>query len=190
VNDALKRSEIVQSNKKMSLGWGRIIVWVSLTALLALLFFGLLNSQKKALKLGDKAPSFELTTFQGQTISSEDLIGKVVVLNIWASWCVPCEQEAADLESAWRYYEPRGDVTFLGVAWTDTDKKSFEYLKRNEISYPNGPDLGTRIFQAFRATGVPETYVIDRSGILRFIKISPFESLAEIQTVVNSVLEE
>ena len=179
-----------QSAEKRSPRWGRLLIWIGLAAFLILLFFGLLNSQKSQIKLGEKAPSFSLITFQGDKISSQDLIGKVVVLNLWASWCKPCEQEAVDLENAWRFYKPRGDVVFLGVAWTDTDKKSFEYLEKFGITYPNGPDLGTRIYQAFRATGVPETYIIDRSGILRHIKVSPFETLAEIQSVVDLVLVE
>ena len=169
--------------------WGRLLAWVGLASLLIVLFMGLLKAQKGQMQIGETAPPFTLTTFDGQIISSEDLRGKVIVLNIWASWCKPCEQEAADLESAWRDYQPGGDVIFLGVAWTDTDKKSLEYLQKFEITYPNGPDLGTRIYQAFRATGVPETYVIDRNGILVDVKISPFESVAEIKRVVDTALD-
>ncbi|MCC6955711.1 MAG: TlpA family protein disulfide reductase [Anaerolineales bacterium] len=169
--------------------WGRILAWGGLAALLFLLFLGLINSQKGAMKVGEKAPQFTLTTFDGRVIKSEDLRGKVIVLNIWASWCKPCEQEAADLEAAWRYYEPGGSVAFLGVAWTDTDKKSAEYLTKYQITYPNGPDLGTKIYHDFRATGVPETYVIDRHGVLTHVKISPFQSVEEIRQVVDAALE-
>jgi len=169
--------------------WGRILAWVGLAALLFLLFLGLLNAQKGQMKVGEKAPAFTLTTFDGRVINSEDLRGKVVVLNIWASWCKPCEQEAADLEAAWRYYEPNGSVVFLGVAWTDTDKKSFEYLDKFQITYPNGPDLGTKIYHAFRATGVPETYIIDRNGVLTYVKISPFQSVEEIRQIVDAAME-
>jgi cytochrome c biogenesis protein CcmG/thiol:disulfide interchange protein DsbE len=169
--------------------WGRILAWFGLAALLILLFLGLINSQKGQIKVGEKAPEFSLTTFDGDQIESTDLRGKVIVLNIWASWCKPCEQEAADLERAWRHYEPTGDVVFLGVAWTDTDKKSFEYLEKYDITYPNGPDLGTKIYQNFRASGVPETYIIDRNGLLSYVKISPFASVEEIRQVVDAALE-
>jgi cytochrome c biogenesis protein CcmG, thiol:disulfide interchange protein DsbE len=168
--------------------WGLILAWLGLAALLALLFFGLLKSQKGQMKVGEKAPDFTLTSFDGQTYHLADLKGKVVLVNIWASWCKPCEEEAPDLEAAWRYYQPRDDVLFLGVAWTDTDKKSLEYLQKFNVTYPNGPDLGTRIYQAYRATGVPETYIIDRNGVLAYVKISPFESPAEIQQAVDTVL--
>ncbi len=168
--------------------WGRIIAWLGLAALLLLLFFGLLKAQKGQMKVGEKAPDFSLTSFDGQTYHLADLKGKVVLVNIWASWCKPCEEEAPDLEAAWRYFQPGGEVVFLGVAWTDTDKKSFEYLKKFSITYPNGPDIGTKIYQAYRATGVPETYIIDRNGVLAYVKISPFQSAAEVQQAVEAVL--
>jgi len=168
--------------------WGRLIAWIGLAGLLLLLFFGLLKAQKGQMKVGEKAPDFKLTTFEGKTYTLADLKGKVVVLNIWASWCKPCEEEAPYLETAWRYYQPQGQVVFLGVAWTDTDKKSFEYLDKFSITYPNGPDLGTRIYQAYRATGVPETYIIDPDGVLVYVKISPFSGPAEIQQAVDKAL--
>jgi cytochrome c biogenesis protein CcmG/thiol:disulfide interchange protein DsbE len=184
IDDVAVQVTIERSRRR----WGRLLAWLGLIALLALLFFGLLKAQRGQMKVGEKAPNFTLTSFDGQTYNLADLKGKVVLVNIWASWCKPCEQEAADLETAWRTYQPLGEVIFLGVAWTDTDKKSLEYLQKFEITYPNGPDLGTRIYQAYRATGVPETYIIDRNGILAYVKISPFESPAEIRQAVDEVL--
>jgi len=184
INDVAAQAPIEHSKSR----WGRILAWIGLAALLLLLFFGLLKAQKGQMKVGEKAPDFTLTSFDGQTYSLASLKGKVVLMNIWASWCKPCEEEAPDLEEAWRYYQPRGDVVFLGVAWTDTDKKSFEYLKKFDVTYPNGPDLGTKIYQAYRATGVPETFIIDQNGVLAYVKISPFESAAEIQQAVDAVL--
>ena len=169
--------------------WGRILAWLGLAALLGLLFLGLLRTQEGPVSIGSPVPDFELTTFDGQSYRLSDLRGKVVLINFWASWCKPCEQEAADLESAWRYYQPRGDVVFLGIAWTDTEKKSLEYLAKFDITYPNGPDLGTRISQAFRTTGVPETYIIDKNGNLAFAQISPFLSLEEILRAIDPLLK-
>jgi len=171
------------------LRWGRILVWIGLLVLLGILFLGLYKSQKGQMKIGERAPDFTLHTFDGKQYDLESLRGKVVLLNIWASWCIPCEEEAAILEAAWRYYQPRGDVVFLGVAWTDTDKKSEEYLNKFKITYPNGPDLGTRIFHAFRATGVPETYIIDQGGILAGVRLSQFTSLEEIKNSIDPLLE-
>ena len=170
--------------------WGRIVAWIGLAALLLLLFLGLMRSQRGPVSVGKPVPDFSLTTFEGQTYRLGDLRGKVVLINFWASWCKPCEQEAADLESAWRKYKDSGDVVFLGIAWTDTEKKSLEYLAKFQITYPNGPDLGTRISQAFRTTGVPETYIIDKDGNLAYVKLSPFLSLAEILQAIDPLLEQ
>ena len=169
--------------------WGRILAWIGLALLLGLLFLGLQRAQEGPVQIGRQAPDFTLTTFDGENISLSELKGKVVVLNFWASWCIPCEQEAADLEAAWKQYQPEDQVVFLGVAWTDTEKKSLEYLNKFNITYPNGPDLGTRISQAYRTTGVPETYIIDRNGQLAFVKLSPFTSIQEIRNAIDPLLE-
>jgi cytochrome c biogenesis protein CcmG/thiol:disulfide interchange protein DsbE len=169
--------------------WGRILVWVGLFALLGLLAMGLIRTQRGPITVGDRVPNFTLTTFDGQTIQLEDLQGKVVVLNFWASWCKPCEQEAADLETAWRMYQPGGEVVFLGVDYVDTEPEALGYLEKFEITYPNGPDLGTRISQAFRIRGVPETYFIDKDNTLRQVQIGPFSSLAQIQAAIEPLLE-
>jgi cytochrome c biogenesis protein CcmG/thiol:disulfide interchange protein DsbE len=129
-----------------------------------------------------------LNTYDDRVIDSQDLTGKVVVLNFWASWCKPCEQEAADLETAWRYYQPRGDVLFLGTAYTDTPTESQKYLAKFDITYPNGDDLGTRISQAFRIRGVPETYIIGPDGIVVHAQIGPFMSIQQITAIIDPLL--
>lgn len=177
--------------------WAQILIWGILVALLVLVGLGLKKAQNPIISVGSTVPDFTLTTFEDYSLDGaseihfKDLQGKIVVINFWASWCKPCEQEAAELEQAWRMYEPGGEVIFLGIAWTDTPDNSMAYLKRFDISYPNGPDLGSRISSHFnRNLGVPETYFIDQDGVLRFVKIGPFTSVGEIQTVIDSLLVE
>jgi len=165
-----------------------ILVWVALVGLLVIVGIQLFRRQQGPIKIGSPAPDFTLTTFDGQTYTLSELRGNVVLVNFWASWCKPCEQEAADLETAWRYYQPGGQVQFLGIDWTDTEPKAMAYLEKFGITYPNGPDLGTRISQAYRTTGVPETYIVDQEGNLAYIKLSPFLSLGEIQSAINPLL--
>jgi len=176
------------SPQKASPQWGRIFAWVAIIALLVVVAMVLLRKQQGPVAVGQKVPTFTLTTFDGQQIGPEQMAGKVVLLNFWASWCKPCEQEAADLEAVWRYYQPQGDVLFLGVAWTDTEKASLGYIDKFDITYPNGPDLGTSISQAYRITGVPETYIIDKNGNLAYVKLSPFTSQAEIKAAIDPLL--
>ncbi len=167
----------------------QLLVWVAVLFLMGVVAIQLSKTQEGTVQIGDKAPDFVLTTFEGYDIASTDLLGKVVLINFWASWCKPCEVEAADLQTAWEMYEPGGDVVFLGIAHLDTDKEAAGYLERFKITYPNGHDLGTRISQAFRTTGVPETYIIDQNGIIAKVKIGPFTSLSEITSAIDSLLE-
>ena len=175
----------------------QIIIWVILMALLVLVGLGLKKAQNPMISIGSHVPDFPLTMFDGYSyqnasqVNFADLKGKVVVINFWASWCKPCEQEAAELEEAWRSYAGNDNVVFLGIAWTDTADNSKAYLKRFDITYPNGPDLGSRISSIFnRNLGVPETYFIDKNGVLRNIKIGPFTSVQEIQATINPLMAE
>ncbi|HET7011421.1 MAG TPA: TlpA disulfide reductase family protein [Anaerolineales bacterium] len=165
--------------------WGAALVWVGVMSLLGLVGFGMLRTQQGPVGIGARVPDFSLTTFDGETINILEQRGRIVVVNFWASWCKPCEQEAAELEAAHRQLKGEG-VLFLGVDWTDTEREALAYIDRFDITYPNGPDLGTRISQAFRIRGVPETYVVDPQGRLTHVKIGPFESLEEILDAVDT----
>jgi len=183
----LKTDESEPVDEKRSMHWGVIAAWVLVLGLLAVLGVGLIRTNEGPITVGSKVPDLTLTTFEGDQILLSDLEGQVVVLNFWASWCKPCEQEANELEQAHRLYQDQG-VVFLGVDYVDTEPEALAYLEKFNISYPNGPDLGTRISQAFRIRGVPETYLIGRDGRLAAVKIGPYTSFEELQMQVESVL--
>ncbi len=168
--------------------WGRLAAWGGLLALLTIIGLGLIRTQEGPVRPGQDAPEFVLTTFDGEQINSADLKGKVMVVNFWASWCKPCELEAADLETAWRFYQSRGDIIFLGVDYVDTETEAMVYLDKFDITYPNGPDLRTAISQSFRTRGVPETYIVGKDGVLAHAQIGPFTSLAQIQAIIDPLL--
>jgi cytochrome c biogenesis protein CcmG/thiol:disulfide interchange protein DsbE len=169
--------------------WGAVLVWAIVLGLLGVLGLGLFRSQSGPIRVGQMAPDFALITFDGQQIRMADLLGRVVVVNFWASWCSPCEQEAAELEQAYQRFKDQG-VVFLGVAYADTEPEAKAYLQKFNVSYPNGPDLGTRITEVFRTRGVPETYIIGRDGRVVHVRIGPYLSLAQIEEAVMLAMEQ
>ena len=168
--------------------WGVVLVWVFVLGLLAVMGIGLIRSQR-GFRVGDRVPDLVLSTFDGDEIDFADLHGQIIVVNFWASWCKPCEQEAVELEQAYQLYKDQG-VVFLGVDYVDTETEARAYLAEFGITYPNGPDLGTRISQAFRTLGVPETYIIGPDGRLAAVKIGPYLSLDEIVNQIETVMAE
>jgi cytochrome c biogenesis protein CcmG/thiol:disulfide interchange protein DsbE len=177
----------LESKEEAPRRWGVILTWAGVIGILLVLGLALTRNRQGPVGVGETVPDFVLTTFDGDQIDIEDLRGKVVVINFWASWCKPCEQEAAELEKAYQNFKDQ-DVAFLGVDYVDTETEALAYLNKFNITYPNGPDLGTRISQAFRTRGVPETYIVGKDGVLVSVKIGPYMSLAEIENAVLAAL--
>ena len=153
---------------------GVIITFAVILTLLGLLAWGLKKAQAGPLDNG-LAPDFTITDFDGRTATLSELRGQVVVINFWASWCPPCREEAAYLEETWRKYEDKG-VVFIGVDYVDTEKEALAYIAEFDITYLNGPDIGTRISQAYNIQGVPETFFVAKNGELRGVHIGPMKS--------------
>jgi cytochrome c biogenesis protein CcmG/thiol:disulfide interchange protein DsbE len=121
--------------------------------------------------LGRPAAPFALTTFDGKPISLEAARGRVVVVNFWASWCVPaCYEEAPSLERAWRTYRDRG-VVLIGVNIQDKEEPARRFLTQFGHTFPNAPDPAGRVSVDYGVYGVPETFFIDRQGRVRFKQV-------------------
>ena len=123
---------------------------------------------------GKDAPTFVLETLDGETVDLAQAAGSPVVLNFWATWCVPCAQEHATLVAAAKAYESRG-VVFLGVLYADDPDKARAYLKRKGASYPTLIDPAQRVSINYGVAGVPETFFISRDGQLIHKQVGPVD---------------
>ncbi len=109
------------------------------------------------------APDFTLPLFDGTTLRLADLRGRPVLVDFWASWCVPCREEAATLEQVWQSYRAT-DLLFVGVSVQDREVAAQDFLEEFVITYPNGRDADGRISIDYGLMGVPEKFLINRQG--------------------------
>ncbi|MCB8927768.1 MAG: TlpA family protein disulfide reductase [Ardenticatenaceae bacterium] len=182
----------VEQTKSPSRSIVTIFVWVGVIALLALLGWGLMQTKASRPEVGETAPGFNLEFFEGYewdgktAASLDDMKGQIVVMNFWASWCVECRVETDELEAAWQKYADQG-VVFVGVAYSDVEPNSIEYMKEFDVSFPHAPDLGTRISNEYDITGVPETFIIDQNGEVAHVQIGPI-SASTLDSVIGQLL--
>ena len=115
--------------------------------------------------VGHPAPDFTLPLFSGGTLSLHSLKGKPVLLNFWASWCIPCRTETPLLVRLQRTYGPRG-VVFIGVDVEDQERDAREFVKKYHVDYPvvRAPDEAVML--AYRILGIPTTVFIGADGVV------------------------
>lgn len=143
---------------------------VLVTVALASVFAGRFGEDPRAVAsplVGKPAPERALPMLDGEgQLSLTELRGNVVVVNFWASWCIPCRREHAELAAAAAHYEGE-DVRFVGIVYEDSARNARRFLDELGRSYDNVIDPGSRAAIDFGLFGVPETFFIDRDGIVR-----------------------
>ena len=167
-------------------GIGRWVVFGIAAFFVAILVYGLMNAGDQRVEAG-AAPDFSLTTFEGETLRLSDMAGQVVVLNFWSTWCISCKAEAVDLEMAWRDFEGQ-NVAFIGVDYLDQEPLNLQWLEKYGITYPNGPDIQWRIYNAYGVAGLPETFVIDQQGNITKVFVGP-TTRAELGAEIRKLLD-
>ena len=147
---------------------------IAVLGVVALLGFGVVAKSEKQLEVGEAAPLAELSTLApegstGPTGSIEDYRGQWVLLNIWASWCGPCETEAPDLVAF--QDEHGGDgFTILGIQTQDGTDDGLAFADDFGLNYPSLRDGSGDYADDLGSTGVPETILLDPEGDVAFIR--------------------
>lgn len=152
------------------MAWKRLALTIAVIApILALLAFGFRRDARYITSplLAKPAAPFTITLFDGGQLALEDLRGKAVFLNFWASWCPPCRAEARDLEAAWRRVKHK-NMVFIGVALQDTERNSMAFLEEFDVTYPNGKDESGKIAVDYGTWGIPESFFIDPQGRITY----------------------
>jgi cytochrome c biogenesis protein CcmG/thiol:disulfide interchange protein DsbE len=139
-------------------------------AVIVALGFGLTRDARvlPGVMVGKAAPPFELEALDGRRIASRDFRGRPLVINFWASWCTECRREHPLLMAA---HDRLGDrIAFVGVVFQDSAANARDFLVEmgdsGTGSYPNLKDPGSRVAIDYGVYGVPETFFVDRRGIV------------------------
>ena len=174
---------------KRLLVWGERILTVGLLVFVAVRLGPQLGALTGLTPTGPRAPAYALVTLDGDTIRSSDLVGKVVVVNFWASWCIPCRLEMPSLEKLHERH-PDGDVVVLGF---DTDigneARVRAFLTEHGITYPVGRATQEQRSAFGGIPGIPTTFIVDRRGLLRHKVVGYFAPPA-LDLAVSRLLKE
>ena len=151
------------------------IAFMAVLALVGLLAYGLLSKGSANLEIGEAAPDGALPKLAGDgTGSLSQYRGRWVLVNFWASWCVPCRDESPALETFYR--EHRGPrFTVLGIDTRDLTDDGRGFVERYGISYPQLRDGSGERSRDFGTTGVPESFLVDPAGNLALIRRGPVD---------------
>lgn len=141
----------------------QVVALACVAGLLALLVWKLTH-QQHAPPVGSPAPAFTLPRLGGPgSVSLASLRGHPVVLNFWASWCIPCKSEAPVLERDWRRYQGRG-VRFVGIDYHDFPTDAETFVGAHGLTFPMLADGSGNVTGSYGISQVPETYVLSAGG--------------------------
>lgn len=174
----------------MGLSQKKIILLVVLIAGVAALIFTAKRTQQRIVAVENSAPDFKVTdATTGNTISSSELRGKVLFVNFWASWCQPCKDEMPSIENIYKSVSD-GNFRMITILYKDTTLNAGDYMRAHGYTFPVFTDNDGLAAARFGVTGVPETYIIDKNGVLKRRVIGPADwNSPEEKFLIHSLLK-
>jgi cytochrome c biogenesis protein CcmG/thiol:disulfide interchange protein DsbE len=159
--------------------------WIvfSMLAVLAMLSWGCSTS---APEISALAPAFTASTLDGETITLDELRGKPVVLNFWATWCGACRYQMPFLQAA---FEEKGhDMEFIGINLRESSDKVRQVVEYEGVGYTIVLDGDGAVANSYNVRPIPATFFIDEQWVIKYTQIGAFRSQAELMAVLDDYL--
>jgi|Deesub1362A_J573_1020465.scaffolds.fasta_scaffold00230_42 peroxiredoxin len=153
---------------------GIILIVLLALALIAIVFLPSERSYMTVAAVGKPAPDFELRDSTGRLWRLSDLRGKVVFINFWATWCTTCKAEMPYKERLYKKMQGR-PFQMLGILFRDNPHNLVQYFKEHKVSPPTLISPDNKVARLYGITGVPETFIVDKNGIIREKIVGPRE---------------
>lgn len=138
-------------------------------------------------KVGFSAPDFKLATPDGKSVALSDFAGRPVLLNFWATWCVPCRAELPMLEEVYKEQAP-DRLVVLGVDLRDPPAPVNDVATELGLTFPLALDRDSSVTERYQVLGLPASFFIDSHGVIRSIKFGPFLTKQEIESKVRVLI--
>ncbi len=147
---------------------------VPVVLLCMMLLFASCGKEERIAEVGRIPPDFSLVDMKGKTWKLSDLKGQVVFVNFWATWCPPCRSEMPSMQKL-HVSMPEGKFKMLTILYNDKPETAAAYADQLKLTFPILLDPDGKIGKAYGLTGVPETYIVDKEGVLRHKILGPRE---------------
>jgi len=159
----------------MTRGW-QVALVLGLLGLFTLFYQGLWGDPKMipSVLIGTPAPTFDGPRVgSSERLGLEHFRGKVLVINFWASWCQECRLEHSNLLAIYTRFKDHPKFAMLGIDYQDKEDDALDYLREYGTSFPHIHDLTGALSIDYGVYGVPETFIIDQQGLIRYKWIGP-----------------
>ena len=162
-----------------------------LTAIIAiLLLLGVIitacPNEVPAPEVGKIAPDFELNSLDGQTVTLSQLFGRPVMVNFWATWCMPCRYEMPYIQQVYEDW-PEEELVLLIINIQESSSRVAQFMRGEGFSFPVLLDSNGSVAQRYNVQGIPTTFFIDKYGFIQNITVGSFQSRAEIEAILSQL---